>query len=192
MNLWVRMLVVMLGAWLRPRLSHWTSLSRIRLRVWPNDLDTNFHMNNGRYLTVMDLGRFDLLLRSGLWAMVRRVGAVPILSAATIRYRFPLDFCDVFDLETQIMGWDEKWIYIVQHFVAVRGPKQGQVAAVALVKGAFFDPRAKATIPTSIVMQEMGVAVEFPPLPEAVLSLLQTEDGLRDYTNALRTSRQRP
>ena len=31
------------------------------MRVWPNDLDTNAHMNNGRYLTLMDLGRFDLM-----------------------------------------------------------------------------------------------------------------------------------
>lgn len=189
MNLWVRMLAVLIGAWLRPRLPHWTSLSRVRLRVWPNDLDTNIHMNNGRYLTVMDLGRFDLLLRSGLWAMVRRVGAVPILSSATLRYRFPLDFWDSFDLETQIMGWDEKWIYIVQHFVAANGPKQGQVAAVGIVKGAFFDPKAKATIPTATVMQEMGEDIEFPPLPPVVLSLLQTEGDLRDYTNALASSK---
>ncbi len=188
MNLWFRILCVLVCSWLRPHLPHWTSLSRLRLRVWPNDLDTNFHMNNGRYLTVMDLGRFDLLLRSGLWAMVRRVGAVPILSAANIRYRFPLDFWDEFDLETQVMGWDEKWIYIVQHFIAAKGPKAGQVAAVALVKGAFFDPRAKKTIPTATVMQELGEDVQFPELPPVVQAMLQTEDGLRDYSNASRSS----
>ena len=36
------------------------------MRVWPNDLDTNAHMNNGRYLTLMDLGRFDLMTQCGL------------------------------------------------------------------------------------------------------------------------------
>ncbi len=186
MNLWLRMLRVILCAWLRPHLPHWTSLSSLRLRVWPNDLDTNFHMNNGRYLTVMDLGRFDLLLRSGLWAMVRRIGAVPILSAATIRYRFPLDALDTFDLETQVMGWDAKWIYIVQHFVAASGPKKGQVAAVALVKGAFFDPRRKKTIPTADVLHSLGADISFPPLPDVVQAFQNTEDGLRHYTNAQR------
>src|SRR3712207_8312043 len=28
-------------------------------RVLPNDLDAHFHMNNGRYLTLMDLGRSE-------------------------------------------------------------------------------------------------------------------------------------
>ena len=25
--------------------------SAVHMRVWPNDLDINFHVNNGRYLT---------------------------------------------------------------------------------------------------------------------------------------------
>ena len=31
--------------------------TRISLRVWPNDLDVNFHVNNGRYLALADIGR---------------------------------------------------------------------------------------------------------------------------------------
>ena len=34
--------------------------------VWPNDLDVNVHMNNGRFLSIMDLGRFDLSFRTDL------------------------------------------------------------------------------------------------------------------------------
>ncbi|MFM0739211.1 thioesterase family protein [Paraburkholderia xenovorans] len=36
-------------------------------RVWFNDLDVLFHMNNGRYFTILDLARVDLMMRSGLW-----------------------------------------------------------------------------------------------------------------------------
>jgi hypothetical protein len=36
---------------------------RVALRVWPNDLDSNLHMNNSRYLLAMDLGRWDYGLR---------------------------------------------------------------------------------------------------------------------------------
>lgn len=36
-----------------------------RLRVYPNDLDVLLHVNNGVYLTYADLGRTDLMLRSG-------------------------------------------------------------------------------------------------------------------------------
>lgn len=43
--------------------------SRLTLRVWPTDCDLNFHMNNGRYLTFMDLGRVHLLAQMGLLAV---------------------------------------------------------------------------------------------------------------------------
>jgi acyl-CoA thioesterase FadM len=38
--------------------------SVVRFRVWPGDLDFNLHMNNGRYLTLMGLGRLDLMARA--------------------------------------------------------------------------------------------------------------------------------
>jgi len=31
---------------------------RVTLRLWPNDLDSNLHMSNSRYLLAIDLGRF--------------------------------------------------------------------------------------------------------------------------------------
>ena len=34
-------------------------------RVLPNNLDINGHMNNGRYLTIVDLALFTLFIRSG-------------------------------------------------------------------------------------------------------------------------------
>ena len=33
------------------------------MRVLPNDLDLLWHMNNGRYLSLMDQGRVDLMVR---------------------------------------------------------------------------------------------------------------------------------
>ena len=47
-------------------------ISYLTLRVCPGDLDTSLHMNNGRYWTLMDLGRTDLMLRSGFWRAVVR------------------------------------------------------------------------------------------------------------------------
>ena len=36
----------------------------IAMRVWPNDLDLNMHMNSGRYLSMMDIGRVEILART--------------------------------------------------------------------------------------------------------------------------------
>ena len=46
--------------------------SVIHARVLPTDLDLNLHLNNGRALTLMDLGRVDLMLRMGVVGELRR------------------------------------------------------------------------------------------------------------------------
>ena len=38
-------------------------VSRCRFCVAPTDLDINLHMNNGRFLQIMDIGRRDWMLR---------------------------------------------------------------------------------------------------------------------------------
>ena len=43
-----------------PRLGHW-DVARTKFRVLPTDLDILKHMNNGVYLSIADIGRFDLL-----------------------------------------------------------------------------------------------------------------------------------
>ncbi len=65
MNLFFRLLRLLLTARWRGRLGPLDE-SVLKLRVWPVDLDVNLHMNNGRYLSVMDLGRVDVILRTGL------------------------------------------------------------------------------------------------------------------------------
>ena len=44
-------------------------------------------MNNGRYWSLMDLGRTDLMLRTGLWRAVLRHRWVPVVNAGAIRFR---------------------------------------------------------------------------------------------------------
>ena len=66
MNLWLRLIWVALSGWLGHRLDLPGEASRLTFRVWFHDLDPFRHMNNGRYLTLMDLGRTDLMVRSGL------------------------------------------------------------------------------------------------------------------------------
>ncbi len=65
MNLIFRLLGLLLTTRWRGRLGPLEE-SVLKLRVWPVDLDVNLHMNNGRYLSVMDLNRVDVILRTGL------------------------------------------------------------------------------------------------------------------------------
>ena len=66
MNLYLRLISVLWSALFRRRNIAALETAVLEFRVLPNDLDPNWHMNNGRYLTIMDLGRFDMTLHSGL------------------------------------------------------------------------------------------------------------------------------
>lgn len=61
MNLWFRLLHLLLCSLFRPKLEAPFGVSRLQFRVLPNDLDSNLHMTNGRYWNIFDLGRLDLM-----------------------------------------------------------------------------------------------------------------------------------
>ncbi|KAG1647621.1 hypothetical protein GQR58_030448 [Nymphon striatum] len=50
--------------------------TRMHLHVLPTDLDIAVHMNNGRYLTLADLGRWDMMIRNGFWKTMRAKGTL--------------------------------------------------------------------------------------------------------------------
>ena len=115
MNLWFRIFTVLLSLRRRPRL-HPLEASVLEFRVFPNDLDINFHMNNGRYLTLMDLGRLDLVARTGLGKEALRKLWRPIVGSAFINFRKELNPLQKFRLESRILGWEGRWFYIQQRF----------------------------------------------------------------------------
>ena len=67
----LRLLAVLAASLLRPRAGFLDECA-ITLRVWPNDLDSNLHMTNSRYLLAMDVGRWDLVVRTGFWRVLWR------------------------------------------------------------------------------------------------------------------------
>lgn len=142
---------------------------RTPLRVHLNDLDTNFHLNNGRYLTLMDIGRFDMTIRSGLYKVLIRKRWVPVLGGAAIKYRAEIKFLQKFEIETSIIGWDEKWFYLQQSFYTGK-----TLAARAVVKAVF---RGKArSIPTSEVLAEFGVE-------EGNIGMAEVAKAYREWEN---------
>src|SRR5512134_3012676 len=106
MNLFVRLLLVLLRTRrYRPGAFPPFGEARLGWRVLPNDLDLNLHMNNARYLSLMDLGRVDLLGRHGLLRLAFRSRWIPVLGAVSIRYARPLRLWQRYELCTRIIGW---------------------------------------------------------------------------------------
>jgi acyl-CoA thioesterase FadM len=133
----------------------------LRFRVWPNDCDINLHLNNGRYLTFMDLGRVHLLAQIGLLRELVRRRWAPVLSAAEINFIRPINPLRKFALVTRLLTWDEKYFYIEQRFMV-----RGRLCAVGMVKGLFLCGRER--VESRAVLAALGLAVTAPDMPEVV------------------------
>lgn len=117
MHLLLRTLLHLFLSSRRPRLSIWGVSSR-PMRVLVTDVDINMHINNGMYFSLMDIGRFDLLVRSGAWKSARRKGWNPVVSAETISFRKSLKLGQRYTMESRIIGYDDKALYFEQRMVA--------------------------------------------------------------------------
>jgi len=169
MNLWLRLIWLVFLARRRPRLELPGGVSRLAMRAWPQDIDTSAHVNNGRYWTLMDLGRADLLLRSGLWRAVLRNRWVPVLNGGHVRFRRELRPFRAFVLETRILCWHGTHVFIEHR---LRTP-DGTVAALAIVQAGLYDRRKRAFVPMSELMRLVGATGDSPPVPPEVAAIVE-------------------
>lgn len=132
MNLYLRLLLLRLRTRRAGRLGVWDT-AVTPFRVLPNDLDVLGHMNNGRYLTLMDVARIDLMTRSGFWSRLKARGWYPVVAGQTITYRRSLEPGQRFEVHTRILGFDDRSSFIEQTF------RSGQsVYAQAIVRARFL------------------------------------------------------
>lgn len=131
----------------------------IRLRVWPNDLDLNIHVNNGRYLALADIGRMHWFVRTGIIGVARQEKAFPIVGDAIAKFRRDLKLFQTVEIHTRLIGWDEKWGFIEHRFV-----RKQRVLGVVTVRGVFKGPNG--TVEPGVLLAGLGTKVESPPLPQ--------------------------
>jgi acyl-CoA thioesterase FadM len=158
MNLYLRLFLLLFKLIGLPR-KGLLEESRVVFHVLPTDCDINFHMNNGRYLSFMDLGRVHLMQQLGAIRIIFRKRWMPVLAAADINFIRQLAPFQKFELVTRIVTWDDKYCYMEQRFES-----KGALCAHAYVKGLFLD--AAGSVANSTVVAELGFAESAPPMPE--------------------------
>lgn len=130
MNLIFRMLRVLIASFFKPKLTADTLHSSLSMRVLPNDLDLNMHMNNGRYLTICDLSRVDIFIRSGLAKTMLKQKWQPVIAEHTMTYKRPLNLFQKYQVSAEVTHWDEKYFYLTHTFES-----QGRIVAQGTSKG---------------------------------------------------------
>jgi len=160
-NLYFRLLLLRLRTRTGPRLSLWDE-ARTPFRVTLTDLDPLRHVNNGKYLSMLDLGRLDLMIRSGFWSSLTDRGWYPVVAAQTITYKRSLTLGQRFELVTRVLGVDERSVYLEQTFV-----RRGKVIARAVVQGRFLR-KTGGTVSPAELLDAVGGAPSDLALPEWV------------------------
>jgi acyl-CoA thioesterase FadM len=146
----------------RPRLGPW-DVASTAFRVLPTDIDLLRHMNNGMYLSILDLGRIALMQRSGMWAALNRRGWYPVVAAETITFRRSLQPWQRFVVESRVLGFDAKAVYIEQRFVV-----GGEIYARAYIRGRFLK-RSGGTVGYDEMVELAGTAPDDGRMPEWLL-----------------------
>lgn len=119
---------------------------RTPFRVLPTDLDVLRHMNNGIYFCLLDLARLDLSVRSGLASKVEGAGYYGVVAAESIRFKRSLQLFQAFDVETRVIGWDDKVFAIRQTFVC-----RGSEVATAVIWVRFLSRRGGGVAPREMI-----------------------------------------
>ncbi|WP_113717177.1 acyl-CoA thioesterase [Arthrobacter dokdonensis] len=158
MHLLIRTLIHLTLSGRRSPLSIWAA-STWRTRAWPTDVDMAMHLNNGMYFSLMDLGRFDLMKRSGIWARMQELKWRPVVSAESIAFRKSVKLWQRYAIESRIIGLDAKAIYFEQRMVA-----DGEIYARAYVAARLLS--ADGPVSNERVIEEFGAPPASLKLPE--------------------------
>lgn len=135
--------------------------ARLRTFVGPGDIDFYPELNNGRALTLMDLGRLQLAARTGLLRAVRRRRWSFVVAGASVRFRHRLPFLSRVELSTRLLGHDGRWFYF-QHVFS----RRGRACFAALVRAGLRDDRG--LVPVGEVLAALERPDFDPPLPDWV------------------------
>jgi acyl-CoA thioesterase FadM len=169
-NLFLRLVWLRLTARFRSRCDLLGPV-RTPFRVFPTDLDVLRHVNNGVYLSILDLARTDLVLRSGLAPLLHERGWFPVVTAESIRFQRSLTLFQRFEVETRILGWDDRSFFVDQRFF--RGD---QAVATALIAGRFLSHQG--SVAPAEVVALAGLDPGSPPLPDWARRLADAQEEL--------------
>lgn len=134
----------------------------------PWDIDIFGEVNNGRILSLYDLGRFALAMRVGLIGVLRQNKWALTVAGSSIQYRRRLLAFQKYSIHSQAVGRDGRFFYLSQSMW------RGQTAlSHALFRTAVVDKNG--IVATDLVAEAMARPDWQPELPAYALNWIEAE-----------------
>lgn len=128
----------------------------------PWDLDFWMELNNGRTLTIYDLGRLPMAKRMGLTDILRAKGWGLTMAGVHVRYRRRVRMFDRITMKSRAVCWDHRFMYLEQSMWKA----DGECASHALYRSALTGPNG--IVAPHEALTAMGRDPTSPPMPDWV------------------------
>ncbi len=142
-------------------------------RITPFDIDPWRELNNGRTLTLFDLGRVGMGIRMGLPQVLRRHGWGLTVAGNTTRYRKRVTLGDRLEMRTRTIGWDHRFLYLEQSMW-----RDDDCTSHMLLRSAIVENRRM--MEPARLLAALDQPQTSPPLPEWVTAWADA-DALRPW-----------
>lgn len=136
---------------------------------WPWDLDLWNELNNGRTLTLYDLNRIPLAMRTGLIDVLRDEKWGLTMAGVMVRYRRRVRAFDRVTIKGRAVCYDSKFMYLEQSMWR----KDGECANHAVYRAAVTS--ASGIVPPARVLGALGQGDFNPPMPDWLVKWCETE-----------------
>ena len=133
----------------------------------PIDLDVWMELNNGRTLTLYDLGRIPLVRRVGILDILKQRGWSFTIAGSSVRYRKRVTVFNKLEMRSKIVGRDARFLYIVQSMW-----HKGEATSSALFRLAVT---GGGIVPSDEWTEALGVPDWNPTLPNWVQAWTEAE-----------------
>lgn len=137
---------------------------------WPLDIDMFMELNNGRTLTLYDLGRVPLAQRTGFLRALRRGGWSMTMAGAMVRYRRRVRPFARVEMRSRLACWDHRFFYLEQSMWL----PNGEAANHCVYRAAVVGPNG--IVPPSEVAAMMDHPDPSPPMPDWIAAWVTAED----------------
>mgnify|MGYP001027203660 CR=1 FL=1 len=135
---------------------------------WPWDLDPWMELNNGRTLTLFDLGRVPMSLRTGMVPAMRENGWGMTVAGSSLRYRRRVRMFHRVEIHSRCIGWDHRFLYVEQSMW-----RKGEALNHALIRLAVT--QEAGILPPEELAAAMGHTAPSPALPDWVLAWVDAD-----------------